>query len=114
MHSHICRNLRPKLLRYAHVHAHTHIGIFKHELKFVDMTSFLPTKNLKPHNIMELCQYIFNKDTKVKPELRKGVWMHLVGVYHPDLKSRREREDYIERLRRVYDSLKGKFINNFP
>ena len=95
-----------------HKHSVMHIctrntGILKRELKFVDMTTFLPTKNLKPDNIMELCRYVFERDTKVKQELRKGVWMHLVGVYHPNLKSRRDREDYIERLRRVYDSLKG-------
>ena len=33
--------------------------------------------------------------------------MHLVGVFPPELKERDERERYIEKLRMVYDSLKG-------
>ena len=45
---------------------------------------------------------------KIKPELRKGVWLHLVGVFHPDMRTREERELYFNKLRRVYDSLRGK------
>ncbi len=33
--------------------------------------------------------------------------MHLVGVFPPELKAREQRERYIEKLRMVYDSLKG-------
>ena len=32
-----------------------------------------------------------------------------MGVYHPNLKTREERQMYMEKLRRVYDSLKGKW-----
>ena len=35
--------------------------------------------------------------------------MHLVGVYHPNLQTHEERETYVGKLRRVYDSLKGKW-----
>lgn len=57
---------------------------------------------------MSLCHEIFEHRVKVKQDLRKGVWLHLVGVFHPDLKSREERERYIAKLRMVYDHLKGK------
>ena len=80
---------------------------FNRELKYLDVTGFLPTKNLKSSQVVCLCQKIFEHGVKIKPELRKGVWMHLVGVFHPGLRSREEREQYIGKLRMVYDHLKG-------
>ena len=56
---------------------------------------------------MDLCRDIFEKGMKIKPALRKGVWLHLVGVFHPDMKTREERELYFNKLKRVYDSLRG-------
>ena len=35
--------------------------------------------------------------------------MHIVGVYHPDMTTHDQRELYLARLRRIYDSLKGKW-----
>ena len=76
-------------------------------MKYLDVASFLPTKKLKGNHVMNLSRGIFEKGVRIKPELRKGVWMHLVGVFHPDLQSREEREQYIAKLRMVYDNLKG-------
>lgn len=56
---------------------------------------------------MDLCRNIFEKGMKIKQELRKGVWLHLVGVFPPDMKTRDERELYFNKLKRVYDSLRG-------
>ncbi len=72
------------------------------------MGNFLPSKGLKPSHVMKLCRDIFERGIKIKPELRRGVWMHLVGVFHPCLEAREEREHYIEKLRMTYDHLKGK------
>lgn len=86
-------------------------GFFKRELKYLDVVTFLPTKSLKAKHIMTLCQDIFERGVKVKPDLRRGVWPHLVGVFHPSLEGREERERYMAKLRMVYDHLKGKLLN---
>ena len=77
------------------------------ELKYVDVAHFLPSRGLKADHILRLCRDIFERGVKIKPELRRGVWLHLVGVFHPDLASREERERYIGKLRMAYDHLKG-------
>ena len=56
---------------------------------------------------MKLCRDVFERGVTIKPELRRGVWMHLVGVFHPALEAREEREHYVEKLRMTYDHLKG-------
>ena len=83
-------------------------GFLKRELLFLNVAAYLPSKTLVSDHVMDLCRDIFERGMKIKPELRKGVWPHLVGVFHPDMKSREERELYFNRLRRVYDSLRGK------
>lgn len=81
--------------------------LFNRELKYLDVVSFLPSRGLKGSHIMKLSQDIFERGVKIKPELRRGVWFHLVGVFHPLLEDREDREQYIEKLRMVYDHLKG-------
>ena len=83
-------------------------GFFKQrELKYLDVGNFLPSKGLKSAHIVKLCRDIFERGVKIKPELRRGVWLHLVGVFHPCLETREDREHYIEKLRMTYDHLKG-------
>ena len=55
-----------------------------------------------------LAEDIFKAGMNVKPQLRKGVWPHLVRVFHPSLESREDREQYLSKLRLIYDSLKGR------
>ena len=86
----------------------THTGFLKRELLFLNVAAYLPSKTLASDHIMDLYRNIFERGMKIKPELRKGVWPHLVGVFHPGLKSREERELYFNKLRRVYDSLRGR------
>ena len=51
---------------------------------------------------------------RVKLQLRKGVWPHLVRVFHPALETREERESYLSKLRLIYDALKGRLqLQNF-
>lgn len=82
--------------------------LFNRELKYLDVVTFLPSKKLKSSHLMSLCSDIFERGVRIKAELRKGVWPHLVGVFHPNLEGREEREQYMEKLRMVYDHLKGK------
>ena len=84
------------------------IDLLQRELKYLDAQAYFPRK-LEHHHIVRLCDIIFRKGTKVKRGLRRGIWPHLVGVYHPQLKTHEEREMYIVKLRMVYDSLKGKW-----
>ena len=55
-----------------------------------------------------LAEDIFEAGMSVKPQLRKGVWPHLVRVFHPSLESHEDREQYLSKLRLIYDSLKGR------
>lgn len=73
----------------------------------MDVAHFLPSKRLRADHVMKLCRDIFEGGVRVKPELRRGVWLHLVGVFHPGLQSREERERYMGKLRMAYDHLKG-------
>ena len=82
-------------------------GLFGRQIKNIDIPSYLPSSGLAQGHIFNLCHSIFEKRVSIKHSLRKGVWMHLVGVFPPELKERDERERYIEKLRMVYDSLKG-------
>ena len=69
------------------------------------MHHYFPEK-LNRENLIRLSELIFHHDCYVKDGLRRGVWMHLLGVFHPGKETREERETYIENLRRVYDTLK--------
>ncbi len=57
-------------------------------------------------HIVSLGEKILHHDYHIKPQLRRGLWMHLLGVFHPALKTLDQRELYIQHLRRVYDNLK--------
>lgn len=78
-------------------------------MKNIDISSYLPSEGLVPDDVFKLCHTIFEKRVSIKQSLRKGVWMHLTGVFPPELKAREDRERYIEKLRMVYDSLKGTY-----
>ena len=86
---------------------HYCVGFLKRELLFLNAAAYFPTKSLASEHIMELCRNIFERGMKIKPELRKGAWLHLVGVFPPDMKRREDRELYFNKLKRVYDSLRG-------
>ena len=77
------------------------------ELKFLDMSVYFP-KILHESHIRKIAEEIFVRGMCVKAQLRKGVWPHLVRVFHPELKSREDRELYLSKLRLIYDSLKGR------
>lgn len=79
-------------------------------MKNIDIPSYLPSNELAPDDIYKLCCTIFEKRSSIKQSLRKGVWMHLVGVFPPELKAREQRERYMEKLRMVYDTLKGIYL----
>lgn len=81
------------------------VPIFRKELKYLDLHRYFPEK-LSRKNLVSLSELIFHNDCYVKSELRRGVWMHLLGVFHPGKETLEERETYIENLRRVYDTLK--------
>ena len=96
---------------HIHTRAHTHTLTHTHtakELKRIDVTDYFP-KKLNNHHVHNLCHAIFNSGVRVKHSLRRGIWMHIVGVYHPDMTTHDQRELYLARLRRIYDSLKGKW-----
>ena len=77
------------------------------ELKFLDMSVYFP-KILHESHIRKIAEDIFVRGMRVKAQLRKGVWPHLVRVFHPDLELREDRELYLSKLRLIYDSLKGR------
>ena len=92
------------------VHVFTHsVGLWRRELLLLNVGSYLPSKSLASDHVMDLCRDVFEKGMKIKPQLRKGVWLHLVGVYPPDMRTLEEREQYVNKLRRVYDSLRGRW-----
>lgn len=90
-----------------HIHNVSSIEFLDRELKHLDIARFLPIHGLTGACIRDLCQEIFEHGIKVNHDLRRGVWLHLLGVFHPDLTSREEREQYMRKLRMVYDNLKG-------
>lgn len=89
-----------------------YIGFWRHELLLLNVAKYFPTKSLVSDHIMHLCRDIFENGLKIKHELRKGVWPHLVGVFPPGMKTREERELYFNKLRRVYDSLRGTVLKD--
>ena len=78
----------------------------KRELKFVDMISYFP-RILRDDHLCRVAEDIFLGGLRIKPRLRKGVWPHLVRVFHPGMETREERESYLGKLRLIYDALKG-------
>lgn len=92
---------------FVHVHSSLFVGFLKRELLYLNAAAYFPTKSLVSEHIMDLCRNIFERGMKIKPELRRGAWLHLVGVFPPDMKRREERELYFNKLKRVYDSLRG-------
>lgn len=70
---------------------------------------FSPKRATQQEQLLKLSAQIFHKGVHVKDSLRRGVWPHLVGVFPPRRRTREERELYMGQLRRVYDSLKGKW-----
>ena len=76
-------------------------------MKFLDMAVYFP-KSLRETNVRRMAEDIFLRGRRVKAELRKGVWPHLVRAFHPDLETKEEREGYLSKLRLIYDSLKGR------
>ena len=81
--------------------------LLRRELKFLDLVSYFP-KNLREEDIQRFAEDIFTRGMHVKPQLRKGVWPHLVRVFHPALETREERESFLSKLRLIYDALKGR------
>ena len=81
------------------------------ELKYLDIRHFFP-KHLEPADINKLCDRILEDDYHVKEGLRRGVWMHLLGVFHPGLHLHEQRENYIGKLRLVYDTLRNKWAGD--
>lgn len=79
----------------------------RRELKCLDVPYYFP-QELKRKNLIDLSNRVLHEDYYIKKELRRGVWMHLLGVFHPGLKTHDERETYIDNLRRIYETLKGK------
>ena len=71
------------------------------------MSKYFP-KKLQEVNIQSFAEDIFEGGMRIKPQLRKGVWPHLVRVFHPRLETHEERESYLSKLRLIYDSLKGR------
>lgn len=71
----------------------------------LDIKQYFP-KRLNRKNVIKLSELIFNGNYHIKEELRRGVWMHLLNVFHPSLEIEEQREQYLQKLRRVYDSLK--------
>lgn len=71
------------------------------------MSRYFP-KKLRETNLLSFAEDIFEGGMRVKPQLRKGVWPHLVRVFHPKLETHEERESYLSKLRLIYDSLKGR------
>ena len=61
---------------------------------------------LERRHIVSLGEDVLYNDYHVKPKLRRGLWMHLLGVFHPALHTLEQREGYIQNLRRIYDNLK--------
>ena len=79
----------------------------KRELKFFDMISYFP-RILREEHLRRVAEDIFLGRFRIKPRLRKGVWPHLVRVFHPGMETREERESYLGKLRLIYDALKGR------
>ena len=71
------------------------------------MSSYFPNC-LRESHIRRIAEDIFVGGMEIKPRLRKGVWPHLVRVFHPGLETRAERESYLDKLRLIYDALKGR------
>ena len=75
------------------------------EIKLLDVSYYLP-EVLDHKHIVSLGEKILHQNYHIKPKLRRGLWMHLLGVFHPALRVLDQREMYIQNLRRVYDNLK--------
>lgn len=96
-------------------------SLLRKELKMLDASYYLP-HILERRNLVCLGEDILHKDFYIKPKLRRGFWMHLLGVFHPALKTKEQREIYMNKLRRIYDALKvsklcervwGNIIHNY-
>ena len=74
-------------------------------MKSLDLASYFPDV-LERSNLIDLSSRIFNDDCYVKDHLRRGVWMHLLEVFPPELDAHSEREKYMNKLRRIYDIMK--------
>ena len=75
------------------------------ELKCLDVPYYFP-QELERKNLIDLSNRVLHEDYYIKKKLRRGVWMHLLGVFHPGLKTHDQRETYIDNLRRIYETLK--------
>jgi hypothetical protein len=71
------------------------------------MISYFP-RILRDDHLRRVAEDIFIGGLRIKPRLRKGVWPHLVRVFHPGMETREERESYLGKLRLIYDALKGR------
>ena len=67
---------------------------------------------LSRSDVQRLSDDIFHEDMHIMHKLRRGLWMHLLHIFHPSQAKEENRKEYIAKLRRVYDSLKGKMIGN--
>ena len=71
------------------------------------MITYFP-RVLREDHLRRVAEEIFRGRLRIKPRLRKGVWPHLVRVFHPGMVTREERESYLGKLRLIYDALKGR------
>lgn len=91
--------------------AQTGVGRTCRSIKSLDMERYNWSR-LSMADVLNLAQDIFHEDFHLKDTLRRGVWMHLLRIFHPSLTTQAGREQYIAKLRRVYDNLKGKWLSD--
>lgn len=62
-------------------------------------------------DIKDICDKIFYSGYQVKEKVKATLWKNILGVYHPTMASQADRQDYFTKLRRVYEKLKKKWVD---
>ena len=59
----------------------------------------------------DICDKIFYSGYQVKEQVKATLWKNILGVYHPTMASQADRQYYFTKLRRIYEKLKKKWVD---
>ena len=61
-------------------------------------------------DMKDVCDKIFYSGYQIKEGMKATLWKNMLGVYHPTLATQADRQIYFTKLRRVYEKLKKKWV----
>lgn len=82
-------------------------GFIQHAKKIDELDIWgrcLDTEDMK-----SVCDKIFHSGYVIKDNVKGMLWKNMLGVYHPQLISQSDRQNYFIKLRHVYEKLKKKW-----